>query len=194
MNALALVTSQLIEFSRRWWLIASAGIATFLSLKLIFILDNYFQSVTGYPVFDSQNDLSSTKLLQQLPLYNGKGRSLYLAFSAFDFLFPFIASLFLAILWALFLRLHTSTIAKKLITWNLPIFPFVATLADYGENIFLLTAVLSMPTSTNFIVLGAIAFKKLKLFGLILIGSTTFILAIALLINILKRHLKRIGR
>jgi hypothetical protein len=189
MNIFPRITSQLIRLSRRWWLVLSAVAATFVSLQVIFFLDNHFRSLTGQPVFDTQNELTSATLLQQLPLYIGEAKSLYIAFTAFDYVFPFVASVFIALLWALFLRLNTSALARAMIAWHFPAIPFVVTLADYGENICLLSTVLSMPTSENFVVLGAIAFKKLKLVSLALIGMTTLILAIALAINVITRRL-----
>lgn len=189
MNILARITSQLIHLSRRWWVVLCAAVATVVSLQVIFFLDNRFRSLTGQPVFDTQNGLTPTTLLQQLPLYNGEATSLYIAFTAFDYLFPFVAAVFIAILWALFLRLNTSTLARTIIAWNVPIIPFIVTLADYGENICLLSAVVSMPTSENLVVLGAIVFKKLKLASLLLINITTFILAIALAVNVITRRL-----
>jgi len=163
----------------------------FAALSILFSLENQFEVITNVPVYDTQNDLTSDRLLAQLPLYTGDARNAYLRFSAFDFVFPLVADIFLAVVWALLLRLNTWTIAQKLLVQNLPLFPLSVTLWDCLENLSLL-AVLNAGTPPNQMwINAALFFKWLKLTWLTVNGAVTAVLLLMLVLNLIYRLLKQ---
>lgn len=172
------VNSWLVRTSRSWWLFLVIVGATFSSLAFLFALENRFEAITGLPVFDTQNDLTPSSLLQQLPRYQGAALEAYLRFAAFDFVFPFVAALFVAVTWALLLRINPSQFVQRL-AWKLPVYAFLGTGFDYLENISLLSVIfLPAETPLGFVVNAAVFFKRLKLATLVLSN----VLTVALLV------------
>jgi hypothetical protein len=156
----------IVSTSRRWWLVGLILLLNYLSFRILFGLEDAFEVITGLPVFDTQNNLTAAALLQQLPLYNGAALTAYLCFAAFDWVFPFVAALFQAVLWALLLRTNRSSIAQRLLQLNLPMWAFVTTIFDYLENISLLAILAVGSTAGGWLADVAIVCKRLKLTGL----------------------------
>lgn len=182
----------LVEWSRRWWIIVSILLMNYLSFRILFGLEDTFERITGIPVFDTQNNLTATTLTQQLPLYEGAARGAYLRFAAFDWVFPFVAALFLAVLWTLLLRITSTARAQQLLAWRLPLWAFVTTGFDYLENISLLAIIAIGSPGTPWIINAAIISKRLKLSGLafssaVTLGLTLFALS-HWLYRIWRRH------
>jgi hypothetical protein len=180
------IKAWIIFASRTWWLFGIIFALNMVSLRVLFALEDRFQVATGLPVFDTQNDLTSITLLQQLPLYQGTARTAYLHFAAFDFVFPFVAASFLAVLWAWLLRSTTWPIADRLLRWNIPLLAFLVTLFDYLENVSLLTIIYAGFTWEG-AVNAAILFKRLKLTGLTLSSTLTGLLMTLAIANWLYR-------
>ncbi len=155
--------SALIAISQHWWAVILVVIANFASFGILFSLEDRFESLSGVPTFDTQNDLTAQRLLEQLALYSGEARTAYFQFAAFDFLFPLIAGLFVAVLWTLLLRLNRWKPVMRLYQARLFLLPLLTTLADWLENISLLS-ILNTPTAPNEAwVQAALTFKALKL-------------------------------
>lgn len=181
------VNSWLVRTSRSWWLFLVIVGATFSSLAFLFALENRFEAITGLPVFDTQNDLTPSSLLQQLPRYQGAALEAYLRFAAFDFVFPFVAALFVAVTWALLLRINPSQFVQRL-AWKLPVYAFLGTGFDYLENISLLSVIfLPVETPLGFVVNAAVFFKRLKLATLVLSN----VLTVAFLVFAVGAYLRR---
>ncbi len=149
----------LIRTSRSPWRFALLAGLNALSLAVLFALEDRFEALTGLSVFDTQNGLTSVALVQQLPRYQGEALEAYLHFATFDFVFPFVAALFLAV------------------TWALPLYAFLGTGFDYLENLSLLS-VLVIDAPSAFAVDATILFKRLKLAALALSGALTGVLVV----------------
>ena len=172
--------------SRSAWRFALLAVLNALSLAALFALEDRFEATTGLPVFDTQNSLTSVALLEQLPLYEGEARAAYLAFAAFDFVFPFVAALFLAVTWALLLRVTPWRLTQRLLACGLPLYAFLGTGFDYLENLGLLS-VLVMDTPSAFAVDAAVLFKRLKLTTLALSSALTVVLGVLALLASVQR-------
>jgi hypothetical protein len=170
-------------FSRRWWGVLTVLIVNFLSFNILFYLEDRFSKVSGIPTFDTQNSLTPELLRNQLPAYTGEAKTLYLQFSTFDFIFPFIAALFLAVLWTVLLRFRSTEFTKRLLRYNLPLLAFLGTLFDYLENIFLLLIVNGDANPANTLVSLALWSKAGKLFVLNISGIVTLLLIVLTMVN-----------
>lgn len=180
------LNAPIIRASRSPWRFALLAVLNALSFAVLFALEDRFEVTTGLPVFDTQNDLTPAALVQQLPLYQGEALEAYLTFAAFDFVFPFVAALFLAVTWALLLRVTPWQLAQRLLAWGLPLYAFLGTGFDYLENLGLLS-VLVMDAPSAFAVDAAVLFKRLKLAALALSSALTGVLGVLALIASLQR-------
>lgn len=183
------ITQLLVAASRRWWVVLLIFAANGLAFAALFSLEDQFEAVAGVPTFDTQNDLTAELLVEQLPVYQGEARAAYWRFWAFDFVFPFVAALFLAVLWAFCLRTITWSIGEHLLRWQVPALAFLATLFDYGENlsIFAVLNAGSDPTLVNAVLL----FKGLKLTMLAVTGAVTGVLVLLLVANAVYRVVRQ---
>lgn len=181
------VTHLLITISKKWWALLLVFILNAAAFGILFSLEDQFEAITGIPVYDTQNDLTPDRLLQQLPLYTGEARSAYLRFAAFDFIFPLVAAVFIAVLWALLLRLNRWRITQQLLLWNLPLVALLVTLWDWLENVSLLMILNTGTTSGQTLVDAALLFKRLKLLFLMLNGTLTGVLVVLLVLQVTYR-------
>ncbi|MBC8099534.1 MAG: hypothetical protein H7Y11_08825 [Armatimonadetes bacterium] len=177
----------LISSSNHWWAVVLVVVLNFSAFVILFGLEDQFEALTAFPVYDTQNDLTAEALLTQLPLYQGEARSAYLRFAAFDFVFPLVAGLFVAVLWALFLRLNTWRIPQRLLALGLPLFPLIVTVWDWLENVSLLVVLSAGASPDPAFINAVLLFKRLKLAGLALSGAGTSLLLLLLLLNVLYR-------
>lgn len=174
---LAKADGWLVRASRSPRLFAAITALAFGSLGFLFALENRFEALTGLPTFDTQNDLTPSALLEQLPRYQGEALEAYLRFAAFDFVFPFTAALFLAVTWALLLRVTPWRVAQRLLAWKLPLVAFFGTGFDYLENVSLLSTIF-MDAPSVLALEAAILFKRLKLTALVLSNGLTGVLVL----------------
>jgi hypothetical protein len=161
--------------ARRPAVVVMAFVLNFGALALLFQLEARFTALTGLQVFDTQNDLTVTRLLEQRALYVGEAREAYLHFAAIDFVFPFVASLALATLWAFLAQRQQHPWLEALRRRRLYLLPFAVTVFDYGENVALLR-VLDSPEPSRAEL--ALLFKHLKLTGLAFTAIVTCCLAL----------------
>jgi hypothetical protein len=150
-------------FAAHWWALPLTFALNTASLLILFWLEDRFEALSGVPTFDTQNDLTAATLLNQLPRYQGEAASAYAAFSAFDFIFPFVSALFITVLWFLLLRLNKSQLAATLLRVGLPLFPLFTTLADYLENVSLLSILNAGGIPAPALIQMALLFKQTKL-------------------------------
>lgn len=176
----------LVRTSRSWWHFAILAALNAGAFVILFALEDRFEAITGLPAFDTQNSLTPELLRQQLPLYQGEALAAYLAFAAFDFVFPLVAALFLAVTWALLLRLTPWRLTQRLLAWGLPLYAFLGTGFDYLENLSLLSVIFLEAPST-LLVDTAILLKRLKLTALALSGALTGVLVLFALIASVRR-------
>jgi hypothetical protein len=180
----------LIALSCRWWSVALVVALNFAAFRVLFILEERFVAQTGTALFDTQNDLTVSRIIEQLPLYQGDARAAYYAFATFDFLFPLIAGIFLALIWTLLLRWNHHPGAHRLLSAGFPLLILLTTVWDWLENLSLL-AIVALPASPPPAAMhAAILFKQLKLTWLFLSGPVTAALLLFLLINALQRGLR----
>lgn len=142
-------------------------VLNFAAFGVLFALEGQFEALTGEPVFDTQNDLTSQAVVEQLPLYQGEALAAYHRFAAFDFIFPLVAALFLVSLCSLLLEVNRSPLARRLSAWRVPFFPLTATLFDYLENVSFLSVIQGSDGAIN----AALIFKQLKLLSISLSGA-----------------------
>jgi hypothetical protein len=126
-----------------------------------------------------------------LPLYQGDALNAYLAFSAFDFIFPFVAALFLSVWWAFLLRINTWPIAATLRRLNMPLWVFATTLFDWLENVSILAVIAVSPEPPALLINAVLLFKSLKLTALMLSSGATFALLILAIGNGASRLYRR---
>jgi len=174
------LNAPLIRASRSPWRFALVAVLNAGAFAVLFALEDRFEAITGLPVFDTQNGLTPEALVQQLPLYQGEALEAYLAFAAFDFVFPLTAALFLAVAWVLLLRVTPWRVTQRLLAWGLPLYAFLGTGFGYLENLNLLN-VIFLDTPSAFAVEAAILFKRLKLTALALSGALTGVLVLVAL-------------
>lgn len=170
--------------SRRWWAVVLVFALNFAAFSILFALEDQFEALSGVPTFDTQNDLTATLIREQLPLYVGEARAAYERFAAFDFVFPLVAGIFIAVIWALLLRINRLPLAARLLAWNLPLFPLIGTLWDYLENLSLLTILNAGATLSPTMIDAALLFKRLKLTWLFATGPITILLLVLLIIGV----------
>jgi hypothetical protein len=178
------------SLTRSWWKFLLVLLANAASFFILFRLEDAFEARTGVAVLDTQNDLTLPSLLEQLPLYKAEALGDYWRFAAFDFVFPFVAALFLAVLWALLLRLNPAPWLKRPQFAAIPLLAFVVTVFDYLENIGFILTLLLVPNPPTWIIEMALLFKKLKLFGLACSGGLTGLLFLALIFGFVFHHKK----
>lgn len=167
----------LLKFlSSRGWSVLIVALLNFGSFFILFSLESRFEALTGSPAYDTQNDLTSAGLLEQLHLYQGDALQAYYVFAVYDFVFPLIAALFVAVLLTWLLRQNPTRLAQRLLQWKLPVFAFLVTAFDWLENVCLLTIVSTGRDVTPIWIDAAIFFKRLKLAGLTITSSTVLLI------------------
>jgi len=169
------LTTWLVAASRKWWLFSSIFVLNLVSFRVLFALEDRFEAVAGVPTFDTQNDLTVATLLAQLPRYQGAAQAAYGWFAAFDWIFPFISALFLAVLWAWLLRTNPLSFAQRRLRWNMPVWVFAVTLFDWLENSSLVAIVYGGVRSAR-VMEAALVWKQLKLAGLTASAAITVLL------------------
>jgi hypothetical protein len=179
------IQNLLIRITKHWWAVALAFILNFASFAILFSLEDRFEALTGVPVYDTQNDLTRETLREQLPLYVGEAREAYLYFAAFDFVFPFVAGVFVAVIWTLLLRLNTFPLAQRMLRWGVPLLALTVILFDWMENVSLLAVLQTGGSSVS--VDAALVFKQLKLAGLFITGPVSLVLTVFLMVNMISR-------
>lgn len=176
----------LIRASRSPWRFALVAVLNVSAFAILFALEDRFEAITGLPVFDTQNGLTPEALVRHLPLYRGEALEAYLYFAAFDFVFPLTAALFLAVTWALLLRVTPWRVTQRLLAWGLPLYAFLGTGFYYLENLSLLS-VIFVEVPSAFVVDATVLFKRLKLTALALSGALTAVLVLFALIASVRR-------
>jgi hypothetical protein len=182
MNSL---TQFFVQATKQWWVVVLIFFLNFASFRILFGLEHRFTQLTGTKVFDTQNDLTAQKLLEQLPTYTGEARPAYNAFAAFDYLFPLVAAVFLVVLWTLLLKVNPNKLAKGLLHQNFSLLPFSATLFDWLENLSIAGVLQTSDNPNMFLVNLVIIFKRLKLASLGVTGLLTIALILFTAITLL---------
>ncbi len=161
--------------SNRWWRVLAVYILNTALLFTMLAVEDRFTELTGYPVFDTQNELSLVEFAEQLQLYRGEARAIYHSFAVFDFFFPLVGAVFFSSFLAFLLRLNPSKLAVQMTRRNLFLLPLLVAVADWIENIGFL-AVVSAGEMKGFWPGLAILAKRMKLF---LLGFSAVLLAAA---------------
>lgn len=138
---LARAMGLLLRLSSRWWLVAGLVAANLAAFQVLFGLEERFEALSGRPTLDTQNGLTGAELRDQLPLYTGPAAEAYLLFAAFDFVFPLVAGVTVAVLATVLLRLNPSPRAMEASRLRLPLVLMLATGFDYLENVAFLALV-----------------------------------------------------
>lgn len=163
---------RLVQFlSGRWWLVLLVILVNSGSLLVLFWLEERFMALTGQPVIDTQNGITAAGVAEQIVLYSGEARSAYFAFAAFDFVFPFVGALVLAVVMSWLLRHNSTKLAERLLAWNMPLVVFMSTLFDWLENVSIVTTIGFGETAPAGLFTAVVVFKQLKLWTLSIGGG-----------------------
>jgi len=147
------------------------------SLLWLQALGARIESLTGFLPFDLQHRLSLSDIEQQLPAWNAPARRVYYAFAALDFVFPLLASLFLAAACAFLLRYGWPLTYARLVSGHwLPVLLLPA-LFDWLENISALLLLLAGPEPLWPAALLLIGAKWLKLLSIATVQVLTVLIA-----------------
>lgn len=148
--------------------------------RLLRITGKRFEGMTeGHEPFDFQNKLTVAQIDEQLPDYTAESKRLYTLFFVIDFFFPFIASIFLSLLWAVLLPRPEAPLYGQLLRWNAPLFAFLPALFDWGENVCFLVIINRYPVVMPRLARIGVVFKRLKLAALFAtIGVTMLLLLV----------------
>lgn len=165
----------LMAASGRVWVVLLIIGLNVLNFAVLFGLEARFEAAAGLPTFDTQNDLTRADMLEQLPRYTGAALEAYVLFAAYDFVFPAVAAVMLAVLLTVFLRLNGWALPQRLLAWRLPQVTLLAAVWDWLENVGMLGALWT--GGAGFWVEWALVFKRLKLLWLGLSGG---VVAVAL--------------
>ncbi len=149
--------------SDRWWRVLVMMLINLINFQLLFGLEDRFKALTGLPTYDTQNDLTATKLLDQLGLYQGDALAAYYRFAVYDFVFPSVAGLFVAVVVSWLLKRNPTPLAGRLLAAKVPLIVFVGTLCDFGENFGLLSILQIGAAVPDSVLQVTILFKRLKL-------------------------------
>lgn len=169
----------LIERARDPWFILVALVIQLTSFRLLRITGTRFQAITnGHEPFDFQNRLTSNQIYDQLTQYTPDSKALYTRFFLIDFVFPLAASLFLSLLWTVILQHANLSVFEALLRANGPVFAFLPTLFDWGENVCFLFIIQRYPTITPGLAQIAVIFKRLKLITLFATLALTILLVV----------------
>jgi hypothetical protein len=162
----------LLRLSSRWWLVAGLVAMNLAAFQVLFALEAQFEAVSGRPTLDTQNELTAGALREQLPLYSGPAADAYMEFAAFDFVFPLVAGLTVAVLGTVLLRPNPSPRATSAIQLRLPLLLLLGTGFDYLENLAFLALLAGDPgTPSDVLVALALTAKAAKLTMLAVSGA-----------------------
>jgi hypothetical protein len=153
-----------LRISRTWWLYLIVLVLFLGSLQALTRIGAAFPPVAaGALPFDLQNDLKASEVYAQLAGYTPRAKTLYYAFTAIDYGFPFFAGLFITATVAFALRhslpaLYAALVRRKL----LPVL-MLGTAFDWLENVAALTAIVLFPAEISWLPGLIVLAKKCKL-------------------------------
>ena len=111
-------------------------------------------------------------------------------FMVLDYIFPPLAAVFTALLWAWLLHLIRRQWVHRARDKKLVLFPFIAALLDWAENVGFLGTVLLYPTRMDWLTSSAVFFRQLKLAAMGVSGVITVALICLAVIAIIKRMMQ----
>jgi hypothetical protein len=161
----------------------SLGITALLFL-LIFssfaLISAEFAKVTqAYIPLDLQFPLTVDGIFEQLPAYNPASIRWYQIFALMDFIFPPLASFFVAILWGVIIKYYASPLLLSLASSGWLLLPMVSALLDWLENIGLLYVVHVFPEVEAYGIAGlAVNLRIVKLVSLAMLAGLTVVIFI----------------
>jgi hypothetical protein len=121
----------------------------------------------GTPMLDTFFFYTPDRAYELLSAMGAAGRSAYLTANLVDFFFPLAYTLFFVVSMVMTYTFIYQPEDKR--NW-LVLLPFVAMLADYGENICVRLMLLNFPTQLNTVALAASLFTPLKFSLIVGIG------------------------
>ncbi len=165
---------------RKWLMLLTLG-GQISGLRTLQQIDTQFaQQTNGHRTFDFQHALTVEDIAAQLPSYTPVSKALYRRFFIVDFFFPLIGALFIGMFWAALLKRQTAPFFQRLRGWYAPVWPLLATLADWGENICFLLLINRYPAPSPALARLGVGFKRLKLASLRgAMGGSMFLLLAA---------------
>ena len=95
--------------------------------------------------------ITKEKIFKQLTFYTGMSKHYYMRFMVLDYIFPPLAAVFTALLWAWLLHLIRRQWVHRVREKKLVLFPFVAALLDWAENVGFLGTVLLYPSRIDWL-------------------------------------------
>lgn len=175
-----MLNAALIQIANQPLIVFVISIIQITSFTALRRVDRQFAAITnGHETFDFQNGLTPAQIEAQLPDYSPASKALYTRFFLLDLLFPFAASLFLSLIWAALLQRPNVPLFAGLFQAGAFWFPFVVTLADWGENVCFLLIINRYPVRMPAVMMIGVVFKRLKLLTLVTTMLVTLFLLLA---------------
>lgn len=164
----------IVACSQSWWKVLLLFLGQSASFQIMAGVTERFPELTAGAVpFDMQNSLTVKQIFAQLAGYSPAAFTEYYLFQAVDFVFPLVAGLFLAAVFAFGMRHAWPAGYDYLNSRNLFTLILLATAFDYLENVNLLWVVSAWPEQATVAAqLGVIA-KQAKLACLYLAFAVT---------------------
>lgn len=162
-----MLSDLIVRFSRSWPLFLLAAALTGACLYLIIgVITPRFEAMAGSPPFDMQNALTVEQAFRQLTGYTPEVTRFYYLFSAIDFVFPLVASLFLSAIAAFSLRYLWPAGYRWMTDHGLWLLFLLPALFDWSENVWALTLV-SNPDQQMATVASLMIYSKLAKLALV---------------------------
>jgi phosphoglycerol transferase MdoB-like AlkP superfamily enzyme len=132
-------------------------------------LDTHFQSVSGYPLLDLQNEMTPEamitpeRVMDQIATYTSEAKTLYWAFFILDTIMPPLTFGSFALLWVLLFKRNPTRITQWLLGSYLLLIPLGVGFFDWWENLSYITAIHNYPNpGTMTAVVIGLVFKWVK--------------------------------
>ncbi len=154
------------------------AIASLILMAAVFTPE--FQTATNdLRPLDLNRQLDVDTMYREVATYSDESRSVYVRFAIADFIYPFAAASFFALLWSRMFRNSRSGFATKLKSSGIMLVPFLFMLIDWLENIGFLIVIFGYPDQYPGVAASAAALKGIKSYVLYSVILVTLMFAAA---------------
>ena len=173
------ITDWLRAHGRFTWVVATfAGTAACIWIFNVVITPPFEAATSGYRPIDLQFPITVDLLQEQLPAYGPDSRRIYVWFQVVDFIFPALAGLFTALLWAWMVNLAGLAILDRLAGAGLLLVPFVPAVFDWLENVGFLILVFAYPPLPMGVAEISVVLREIKLIAMTVNGTLTGLIVV----------------
>ena len=138
-----------------------------------------FQAATdGLRPLDLNRNLDTATIYSELPDYTAESRAIYLRFALADFVYPFAAAAFFALLWSRLFRGASHPLAVRAVSGGMLALPLTFMLIDWAENIGFLIVIFGYPERFPSVAAIAATLKGVKSYVLYSVMLLTVVFAL----------------